>query len=254
MKRTPAGMTRAAVGRQSRAAGAESTTTTNARGSQRKARNAAQTTVPERRPSLANEVRAWIRTADADQLVELMALSNAALPDEDFRKIRPDDVRMLRRLAGQARSLNTSLTDHAAERRSLGERRGRISPEAGDTARWAERLVGALEATLSSRRDTAASATSAGAKEYLADQWRDFRDSDGTVWRVRIGQGGGTRGLVRDAPPVPALIFRALDGGRSTELASEGDAGRWELVSYSEIQLRELLAEAQVHGNEPNAK
>jgi len=196
----------------------------------------------------------WIRTADADQLVELMALSNAALADEDFRKIRPDDVRMLRRPAGQARSLNTSLTDHAAERRSLGERRGRISPEAGDTARWAERLVGALEATLSSRRDTTASATGAGANEYFDDQSRDFRDNDGTMWRVRIGQDGGARGLVRETPPVPVLIFRALDGGRSAELASAGDTGRWELDSYSEIRLRELLAEAQAHVNGPNAE
>jgi len=253
MKRTPAATRRGAVGKQSRAAGGESTTTTNARGSQRKARNAAQTTVPERRPSLANEVRAWIRTADADQLVELMALSNAALPDEDSRKIRPDEVRMLRRLAGQARSLNTSLTDHAAERRSLGERRGRISPEAGDTARWAERLVGALEATLSSCRDTAASPTSAGANEYLDDQSRDFRDNDGTMWRVRIEQ-RGTSDLVHDVPHMLVLVFRALDGGHTAELVSTGDTGRWELDSYSEIRLRELLAEAQAHVNGPNAE
>lgn len=253
MKRTPGGTTRGAVGKQSRAAAAQIPTTA-ARGSQTKARNPAEATVPQRRPSLANEVSAWIRAADADQLVEARALSNAALPDEDFRKIRPDDVRMLRRLAGQARSLTASLTEHAAERRSVGERGGRISPEAGDTARWAERLVGALEAILSSGEDTAASATNVGAKEYLDDQWRDFRDSDGTMWRVRIGQGGGTRGLVRDAPPVPMLIFRALDGGRSAELASEGDAGGWELVSYSEAQLRESLAEAQAHVNGPNAE
>lgn len=164
MKRTPAGTTRSAVDKKSRAAAAQLPTTA-ARGSRTTARNPAQATVAQRRPSLANEVSAWIRTADADQLVEARALSNAALPDEDFRKIRLDDVRMLRRLAGQARSLNTSLTDHAAERRSLGERRGRISPEAGNTAHWAERLAGALEATLSSGGDTTASPTSAGANE-----------------------------------------------------------------------------------------
>jgi hypothetical protein len=58
---------------------------------------------------------------------------------------------MLRRLAVQARTLNSSLLDHAAERRLVGERRGRVSPEASNTAHWAERLAAALE-TLTSRR------------------------------------------------------------------------------------------------------
>ena len=198
---------------------------------------------------------AWADVADADQLVSMMALSNAALPDDDPRKIRPDDVRMLRRLAGQARTFSTSLIEHAAERRSVGEPRGRVSPEAGITARWAERLAGALEAVLSLDADTSDHPhTRAGANEYLDDQSRDFRDSDGTMWRVRIEQGGGTSGLVRDAPPVPVLIFRALDGGHAAELAIEGDAGQWDLASYSDIRLRESLAEAYAHMNGPNAE
>jgi len=156
MKRTPAGTTRGARGKQIRAAAANSTATRD-RGSRQKTLAPAQAAVPQRGPDLASEVGLWISTADADQLVELMALSNAALPDEDPRKIRAEDVRMLRRLAGQARNLSTSLIAHRAERRAVGERRGHISPEAGDTARWAERLVGALEATLSLAGDTAAS-------------------------------------------------------------------------------------------------
>jgi hypothetical protein len=158
MKRTPAGTTRGARGKQIRAA-ADNSNATRERGSQRQTLAPAQAAVPQRGPKLASELGLWISTADADQLVELMALSNAALPDEDPRKIRAEDVRMLRRLAGQARNLSTSLIAHRAERRAMGERRGRISPEAGDTARWAERLVGALEATLSSDGDTAASET-----------------------------------------------------------------------------------------------
>jgi hypothetical protein len=235
MRRTRAGRREEAADKQSGAAAA------------------ARSTVPQRQAELVSEVSAWANTADADQLVAVMALSNAALPDEDSRKIRTDDVRMLRRLAGQARSLSTSLIEHAAGRRSVGERPARVSPEAGDTARWAERLAGALEAVLPLDGDKADLQTNAGANEYLDDQSRDFRDNDGTMWRVRIEQGGGTSGLVRDAPPVPVLIFRALDGDHTAELVSTGDTSRWELDSYSEIRLRELLAEARAHVNGPNA-
>ncbi|HEY6830288.1 MAG TPA: hypothetical protein VI259_25720 [Gemmatimonadaceae bacterium] len=96
-------------------------------------------------------MRALLASADADQLSELRTRANAALPDDDQRKIHGDDVRMLRRLAGQARTFSSSLLEHAAERRLAGERRGRVSPEAGDTARWAERLSVALEALMSRR-------------------------------------------------------------------------------------------------------
>ena len=100
-------------------------------------------------PDFAKRMHALLASADADQLAELIARANAALPDDDERKIHRDDVRMLRRLAGQAREFSNSLLYHAAERRSLGERRVRVSPESGNTARWAERLAGALEGVVS---------------------------------------------------------------------------------------------------------
>ena len=253
MRRTPTGTTRGAADKQSRAA-APHLPGTAARGSQTEASNPAQASAQQQAAELATEVSAWANTADADQLVNMMVLSNAALPDEDPRKIRAEDVRMLRRLAGQARTFSTALIEHAAERQSVGERRDRVSPESGDTARWAERLAGALDSVLSLGRDAADPQTSAGANEYLDDQSRDFRDNDGAMWRVRIEQGGGTSGLVRDAPPVPELIFRPLGGGHTAELAIAGDAGRWDLASYSEIRLRESLAEAQAHMNGPNAE
>jgi len=99
----------------------------------------------------AGEMRSLLASADVDQLSELRTRANAALPDDDPRKIHADDVRMLRRLAGQARTFSTSLLEHAAERRLAGERRGRVSPEAGNTARWAERLSAALEALMTRR-------------------------------------------------------------------------------------------------------
>lgn len=83
-----------------------------------------------------------------DDLVETIARANAALPDTDPRKIRSDDVHMLRRLAGQASDFNANLVQHAAERRAIGERRGHVSPESANTAAWAGRLADALEAVV----------------------------------------------------------------------------------------------------------
>jgi hypothetical protein len=96
------------------------------------------------------QMNALLDSADADQMVELIARTNAALPDADPRKIHGADVRMLRRLAGQARTLHSSLVHHAAERRLVGEPHRRVSPEARDTALWAERLATALERMVSS--------------------------------------------------------------------------------------------------------
>ena len=62
------------------------------------------------------------RVRDAGRMVELIARANAAPPEDDERKIR---------------------------RRLAGERRGRVSPEARDTALWAERLAVALETVVS---------------------------------------------------------------------------------------------------------
>ena len=101
------------------------------------------------RRDFAGEMGALLASADADQLAELIARANAALPDDDERKICRDDVLMLRRLAGQARTFSNSLLEHAVERRSAGDHRVSVSPEAGNTARWAERLASALETVVS---------------------------------------------------------------------------------------------------------
>lgn len=90
-------------------------------------------------------MNALLASANADQMVELIARTNDALGQDDQRKVRRDDVRMLRRLAEQARAFSKSLIDHNAERRLVGERRGPVSPEARNTAVWAERLALALE-------------------------------------------------------------------------------------------------------------
>jgi hypothetical protein len=90
--------------------------------------------------------------------------------------------------------------------------------------------------------------------EYLADQARDFRDTDGRPWRVRIEQGGGTPDVVADAAPIAMLILHALDTDASPELSIAGDVGRWNLTSYSDGRLRALLAEAQAHATESRAE
>ena len=205
----------------------------------------------------ARELHALLASATADQLAELIAEANSALPEDDARKIRRDDVRMLRRLAGQARSLGQSLLDHAAERRQVGERRRRVSPEAGDTAQWAGRLAGALETLTSATSRISATATRSaratvarGKDEFLAGQTRSFRDSDGRPWRVRIEQGGGTPDVAADAAPVPTLILHALDTTAADELSIAGDPGRWDLASYSDRRLRKLLGEAQAQATE----
>ena len=87
-----------------------------------------------------------LASADPDDLVEIAARANAALPDTDPRKIRGDEVKMLKRLAGQARALNSTLIEHAEEHRAVGERSRQVSPEAATTAAWADRLLHALEA------------------------------------------------------------------------------------------------------------
>lgn len=105
-------------------------------------RQSAETSQPSHFTARLN---ALLASADANQMIEMIARTNQALPDTDQRKIRVDDVRMLRRLAGQARTFSESLIDHANERRLVGERRGTVSPESGNTADWAERLATALE-------------------------------------------------------------------------------------------------------------
>ena len=97
---------------------------------------------------LMRAVRRILPGAAADDLVEIIARANAVLPDTDPRKVRRDEVDMLRRLANQARAFNATLVEHAAERRAVGERRRPVSPESAKTAAWAGRLADALESVV----------------------------------------------------------------------------------------------------------
>ena len=85
--------------------------------------------------------------------------------------------------------------------------------------------------------------------EYLDDQTKDFRDTDGARWRVRIEQGGGEAGVAHGDPPVAVLIFRPVADDHAPELAIRGDVDRWNLSSYSDADLRALLSQAQTHAS-----
>ncbi len=187
----------------------------------------------------------------------MMARANAALPDTDPRKIRPEDVAKLQRLSEQASDMNFSMVAHAEERRRVGERRDRVSLEAGDTAQWAARLAAALEAMLDSvrhvpRRTNAAAprrAPKATARsendEYLAHQKREFRADDGSLWRVRIEQGGGKQAAASGGPPVAALIFQSANDPDGAELSAAEPGGSWDLTGYTVAELRAVLARAR---------
>ena len=85
--------------------------------------------------------------------------------------------------------------------------------------------------------------------EFLDDQTKDFRDTDGSRWRARIEQDGGEAGGAYGDPPVAVLIFRSLSDDRAPELAIKGEVDRWNLSSYSDADLRALLAQAQTHAS-----
>ena len=90
--------------------------------------------------------------------------------------------------------------------------------------------------------------------ESLNDQSREFHDADGTAWRVRIEQGGGVQGKVRDGPPVAVLIFRSLKDNRRLEVGIVGNPGEWDLGAYPEMRLRALLHKAQANATKPAAE
>jgi len=92
------------------------------------------------------------------------------------------------------------------------------------------------------------------ANAFLDDQSRDFRDTDGMEWRVRIEQGGGRQGHNSDAAASAVLVFRAPGADQQMELAIAVDAGQRDLASYPESRLRALLASAQAHAVEPGAE
>lgn len=91
------------------------------------------------------ELRRAIATLDADGLAEVIALAYARLEQDDPRTVRKSDIALLRRLARQAHDFDSSLIEHAAQRRRVGERRGMVAPEAAHTAEWANRLADALD-------------------------------------------------------------------------------------------------------------
>ena len=101
-----------------------------------------------RESDVLRAVEPILAAAADDDLVEIIARANAALPDTDRRKILGHEVDMLRRLASQARAFNANLVQHASERRAVGERRGHVSTESANTAAWAGRLADALEALI----------------------------------------------------------------------------------------------------------
>jgi hypothetical protein len=96
-------------------------------------------------------LRRTIATLDAESLTEVIALAYARLKPDDARKVRPPDVALLRQLAGQAHDFDSSLIEHADQRRRVGERRSPISPEAAHTAEWANRLADALDSLVTGK-------------------------------------------------------------------------------------------------------
>lgn len=111
------------------------------------------------RSDFASRTRAPLVSGDAEQPAEVIAGANAARRDDDQRTNRRDDPRMLRRLAGQARSVGKSLLDHAA----------------GEGTQVRHR-----------------------ANEIAGAEWRDSHDTNGTARRIRIEQDSEKRGDVPD--------------------------------------------------------
>lgn len=89
--------------------------------------------------------------------------------------------------------------------------------------------------------------------QYLEDQTRQFPDSAGRRWRVRIEQGGGRAGS-GNGPPVAELIFQPADDSHADEIATRGDGDNWDLSSYRDERLRTLLSQAQTHANYPRSE
>lgn len=165
---------------------------------------------------------------------------------------------MLQRLSEQASDVNATMVEHAAERRKVGERRGRISPEAGNTAQWAARLAAALESMLQTPRAASPRANATDLRhshtptarkrnddEFLAHQRREFRAADGSQWRVRIEQGGGQEAADSGSPPVAVLIFQSADDPHAPERLAAEPGGKWDLAAYSVDELRSALARAK---------
>jgi len=100
-----------------------------------------------------SRLRHIIDSLGANDLALVIALAYARLRGDDRINVQRADVELLRRLARQAHDFDSRLIEHADERRRVGERRGAISPEAANTAEWANRLADALDALLDGVRE-----------------------------------------------------------------------------------------------------
>ena len=101
--------------------------------------------VPVHEQDSLRAIRTIIETLSPASLAALVSLANGRLPDRDPRKVRPAEVKSLRRLAAQAHALDASMIGHAVDRRVRGDQPADISPEAANTASWSDRLIRALE-------------------------------------------------------------------------------------------------------------
>jgi hypothetical protein len=101
--------------------------------------------VPVHEQDTLRAIRDIVETLSPASLGALIALANGKLDDRDPRKVRMAEVKSLRRLAAQAHALDSTMIEHAVDRRTLGEKRDDISPEAANTALWTDRLILALE-------------------------------------------------------------------------------------------------------------
>jgi hypothetical protein len=83
-------------------------------------------------------------------------------------------------------------------------------------------------------------------QQYIDDQTREFYDAGGHIWLARIVQGGGGPAATVDGPPIARLLFQRV-GSSEKAWATVNDPGSWDLASYSEKDLRELLNSVRPH-------
>jgi hypothetical protein len=93
----------------------------------------------------------------------------------------------------------------------------------------------------------------ANKNQFLEHQTREFHDSAGRRWRVRIEQGGGRSGD-DGGPPIAQLIFTPADDEQADEIATTGDADNWDLSSCTDERLSSLLVQAQAHASYPRSE
>lgn len=87
-------------------------------------------------------------------------------------------------------------------------------------------------------------------QQYIEDQTREFRDAGGHIWSARIVQGGGGAATTGDGPPIARLLFQRK-GSPEKAWGTVTDPGSWDLASYSESDLRELLDSVRPRSTPP---